>query len=289
MKYRSIVLILLISTLFSGCGAGRTLILTGARPTFHDLMTSVMQETDVDIARSAMAADLKIVEGLLLQSPNDRFLLTLAAQGFAGYAMLFYEPNEPEKAKSLYRRSMDYGIRAICIRAPQFQNRSGRYQDFEKAVEKLTSDDVAAVYWTAYAWSSWINLSRTDPIAFAEFPRVRLLMDWVRWQDENYFFSGVNWFDGVYYSTLPPILGGDPEKSREYFERAMESTQGSFLLGKLYYAQTYAVQTMNRELFEKLLTEIIDDRSVGNADANLANAVAKIRAKHLLEQIDELF
>lgn len=279
----------MISVLITGCSVGKSLIVRSVQPFFTDAMASIMTETDPEIARPAMATELKLLEGMILSSPNDRKLLTMAAQGFAGYAMLFYDQSDPEKAKVLYSRGLQYGRRALSNRDEVFIQPESRFEDFEKAIGSLRDEDIGTVYWTAIAWGGWINVSRTNPMALAEFPRVRLLMDWVAERNERYFFSGTNWFYGVYYSTLPPIVGGDTERSKLYFDKAIGQTEGRFLWGKLYYAQTYAVQTLNRPFFEKLLNEILDTETGELPEANLLNEVAKARAIELLKQADELF
>jgi len=184
---------------------------------------------------------------------------------------------------------LNYGLRVLAERDPVFGQRESRFKDFENAIGSVHNEDIEVVYWAAVAWAGWINLSRTDPMALAEFPRVRLLMDWVSQRDETYFFCGPNWFYGVYYSTLPPIVGGDAKKSKEYFEKAIDATDGKFLWGKLYYAQTYAVQTLDRVLFEQILNEIIQAAANELPDANLLNEVARVRAKSLLGKAGELF
>ncbi len=289
MKKTVIILLLISCYLLEGCSAGRSLVIRSVQPFFDDAMTSLLRETDPDIARAAMASDLKLLEGMLVASPANTHLLTLASQGFAGYSMLYYDPYEPEKAKELYRRSLKYGKQALSQRNIVFGQNESRFEEFEKAIETLHNEDIKSVYWTAIALAGWINLSRTDALAIAEFPRARLLMEWVNERDENYFFSGPNWFYGVYYSTLPPIVGGDAKKSKVYFDKAIKQTDGKFLWGKLLYAQTYAVQTLDRNLFDQILTEIINAESDELPDANLLNQVAKERAKILLGQGDELF
>jgi len=289
MKLSTAIIYALTAITLTGCSVGRALVIKSARPFLDDSMTALLRESDPEIARAAMATELKLLEGLLLSTPNDYKLLTMAAQGFTGYAMLYYDPMEQEKAQSLYYRGLMYGNRALSLRNAVFGQTESRFEEFESAMESLRNEDIGAVYWTAVAWGGWINTSRTNPMAIAEFPRVRLLMDWVIDRDETYFYSGANWFYGVYYSTLPPIVGGDVEKSRTYFEKAIVQTKGEFLWGKLYYAQTYALQTINRPLFERLLKDIIEAKSDGLSEATLLNQIAKQRAKELLTQTDELF
>jgi hypothetical protein len=54
------------------------------------------------------------------------------------------------------------------------------------------------------------------------------------------------------------------------------------------YARTYAVNTQNRELFEKLLNEVIDAPDLGPR-VRLSNKIARVRAARYLARADDLF
>lgn len=49
------------------------------------------RETDLQIAAQAIPADLKLLDGLLMEAPDNRNLLLLGAQGYASYALGFVE------------------------------------------------------------------------------------------------------------------------------------------------------------------------------------------------------
>jgi hypothetical protein len=288
MIHRIVITASLVFAL-AGCTPSSSLLIRMGHPVLEDISNGLMQETDPELAREAMAANLKILDGLLIGAPESREGLVMAARGYSGYSMLFLDPEYPERARELYLRAKSYGLKALAKNAPDIASSSGSFEVFENAYETLKKEDLAAAYWTAMAWAGWINLSRTDPGAMAEFPRARLLMEFVEKRDHGYFFAGPCWFLGVYYSTLPRIVGGDPQLSREYFEKAIDLTGGHFLWGKLLYAQTYAVQTLDRSLFESLLKEVIAGDQLESPDARLLNRVAAIRARHLLNMADELF
>jgi hypothetical protein len=57
----------------------------------------------------------------------------------------------------------------------------------------------------------------------------------------------------------------------------------------LYYARTYAVATLDQQLFESLLKQIEDASLDVLPEARLANVIAKQKARKLLAQESELF
>jgi hypothetical protein len=85
------------------------------------------------------------------------------------------------------------------------------------------------------------------------------------------------------------MLGGKPEKAKEYFEKCLSISNGNFLLAKLFYAKTYAVQVQDQPLFESLLKQIDEASLDALPDVRLANAVAKQKAKRLSGRTNDLF
>ena len=67
----------------------------------------------VFIFLQSLISNIKLLEGLLKTDPDNRNLLMLTCQGYAGYALGFVEDEEPERARKLYRRAKQYGIRML--------------------------------------------------------------------------------------------------------------------------------------------------------------------------------
>ena len=86
----------------------------------------------------------------------------------------------------------------------------------------------------------------------------------------------------------PPALGGEPERAREYFEKAIEATGGKDLGVKVEYARGYAKLLYERELHDRLLNEVMaaDPYEDGYT---LSNVLAKEQAEVLLAEADDYF
>ena len=69
----------------------------------------------------------------------------------------------------------------------------------------------------------------------------------------------------------------------------MTLSQGRFFLVQYYYARYYAVRTQNRELFMRLIDEILRGAPKGMKDVCLINAVVQEKAKELEQSVDDLF
>jgi hypothetical protein len=283
-----IYLIFLFPLLFIGCSVEKMAIRSSV--SILDRSVAAMEEEpDIQLARDAMAANLKMIEGLMKADPANDHLALLAAQGFGGYAFSFIEEEDPERARDLYRRGRDYGLR-ILLKNKKFQEAlKGDLAQFMEALSGFGKKDVPALFWTGYNWGQWLNLSKESPAAIMELPRIEALMNYLLTLDEGYYFGGPHLFFGAYYAGKPKMFGGDPERAKRHFDKALELSRGKFLMVQYMLAKTYAVQIQDKELFKKFLNEIMDKPAEILPAQRLANEVAKAHAKRLLERIEDLF
>jgi len=279
--------IFLTAILFSGC------VQTMAIRTMGGIMDygleAFNEEGDLQLAGSALGSNLKLVEALIKGDPDNEKLLLMAAQGFNAYALAFAEDDSVERARVFYLRGRDYALRVLMRNQRIREALDKDMSALQAALKTLSKDDVPAVFWTAFGWGSYINISRSDIGAMADLPKVLAMMEFVRENDPQFYHGGPYLILGSIEGSVPRVLGGKPEKAKEYFERALAINGGKFLLTYVYYAKTYAVQEQNQELFESLLTKV-DEASLDILPAaRLPNAIAKKKAKLLRSHINDLF
>lgn len=250
-------------------------------------LPAVDRESDPEFAAEAFPAQLKTIEVLLENDPGNVRLLSLSAQGYAGYSLLFVEDSDPIRARELYLRARDYGLRAL-ERTGFSGLRAKPPADIEAALKKADRGDAGPLFWTALAWAGWINLAKDDPQAIADLPRSVALMARVAELEPKFFYGGPDLFFGVYHGR-PKVFGGDLAKSKSHFDQAAAASDGRFLLTFVKEARIYAVAAQDRDLFNRLLERVIDAPADLLPEARLANEVARVQAKNLLEQADELF
>lgn len=247
------------------------------------------EESDLPLAKDALGSNLKLIETLLKGDPENRKLLLMAAQGYNAYTLAFVEDEDVVRARQFYLRAREYGIRILA------QNKNFReafdkdLASFTRALESFSPDDVPAVFWTAFAWGSYANLTLTDVTALADLPKINAMMEFVLKHNESYYYAGAHLYFGALLARTPVVLGGKPEIAKQHFERALQLTGGRFLMTHVYYARSYAVQTMNQELFESLLKTVIETPLDVAPEARLPNAVAKKRAEQLLKNSEQFF
>lgn len=193
-----------------------------------------------------------------------------------------YEANA-QRAKLFYMRGKLYGLKLLNKGSFKRALNGGDLDSFKKSLRSFHKKDVPALFWTAMSWGGWVNLSRDNPMAIAEFPKVEAMMNRVVELDESYFYGSPDLFFGVSFGSRPAMFGGNPAKSKEFFEKGIQITQRKFLMGLVMYAQAYAIQNQDKELFEKLLNEVLAAKADDLAEQRLANEMAKARARFLLD------
>jgi tetratricopeptide (TPR) repeat protein len=247
------------------------------------------RESDLDFAREGMAGNLKLMEALVDGDPDNEHLLLLAAQGYGSYALAFAEDDSVERARVFYRRGRDYGLRILRHNKALSDALGGDLMSFEEALRGCSREDAPAVFWTAFSWGGYINISRSDLEAMADLSKVLAMMQFVAREDPEYYYGGAHLFLGAINGSMPPMLGGKPELAREHFDKAIEISGGKFLMSYVYYAKTYAVQIQDQDLFESLLSKVENASIDILPEARLPNAVAKRKAALLRDHREELF
>lgn len=280
--------IFLVSLLFTACSVER-LAIKSSTAIFRNTVLALNEEEDPDFAEKAVVSQLKMLEGMIKTDPHNHDLLLFAARGFCSYAFSFIEDHDRERAKIFYRRGLHYGMQVLTTdksKAEAFQN-SG--EKLDKALSNIGRKNLPHLFWATYCWGSLINLSRNSPDTLIALPKVKQMMERVLQLDESYFYGAAHLFFGVLYGSLPPMLGGKPEKAKYHFESALRISHEKFLQAFILYAKSYAIQVQDKKLFKRLLKKVIDSPPDILPSQRLANKLAKIKAEKLLQNIDEYF
>ncbi len=287
----------LLSVLNSGCSINKTAAHSTAEIMERGIPT-VEEEDDIALANLSSLSSFKILEAAQRVNPEDSTILLMLARSYGSYTFGFVENEILEakgmnetleklataRAKRFYGRGKRFGVMLLSKNGNFKKTLTGPISEFQKSLSSFHKKDVPALFWAAFNWGSLINFSKDSPDAIAELPRVEAIMNRVMELDPNYFYAGPEQFFGVFYAARPPMLGGRPEDSKKFFEKALTITEGKYLMIKVLEAQFYAVQTQDKNLFKSLLSEVT------SADPNilpaqrLANELAQKRAQILLQK-----
>lgn len=253
-------------------------------------MSAIFEEPDLTVAEAAIPGNLKLVEALYrAKDGDDDQLGTMLAQGYTGYALAFVEDQDPERAKALYTRARDYGLKVLRKNKKFNAAFDQDAETFKAAVSTFSKDDVPTIFWTANAWGSLVNLGMADPEIVGDLSKVNALMDFVLRTDEQFYYGSAHLYFGTILATIPKVLGGRPDSAKVHFDQCFAIGKGKMLLPYVYMAKSYAVQVQDKELFLSLLKKVEDAPADILPEQMLVNAVAKRKAKALMAHVDELF
>lgn len=284
---KRISLLFLLIALLTACATSKTMTVAATASLLEDVAKASYKQSDLMLIRRGMPAYLMLIDGMVEALPDNKRLLINAAQLYAAYASAFIQDEDKAYARTLFARARDYALRALEQNG--FKNpSSGSFDDFETRLPDL-GKDVPYVFWAASCWGSWISLNQGSMEAMAELPRVEMMMKKVLELDEAFYYGGAHIFMGVLDASRPRVAGGDLDRARDHFLKAIELGDGKFLMARVYYADYYAKKAFDRELFVSILEKVLEIPADITPELTLLNSVAHTKAKEMLDQADEYF
>jgi hypothetical protein len=294
--FRKILLIILClifsSGLLSGCASTiAKMSVDGMRPIMEDMHNATNRNNDIDLVRAGMPAMLIQMDGFIRVSPENRYLLTSAAEANMGYAFLFVEDTDKPRARQLYAKARDYALRNLSLDKTFKQAlEQDDIQVFANALKTIHKRDIAALYFATNAWLSWINLAHADnPDALKDLPKVEAMMDRVLVLDDTFYHGGIHALMAVNFVARPEMFGGQPEQAKDHFNEAFDISESKYLLWYFLYAKYYAVQINDKGLFVTTLNKILSTPDDILPEEAFVNGAVKLKAKELLVHTDDYF
>jgi predicted anti-sigma-YlaC factor YlaD len=263
--------------------------------------TTFASDDDPELIAQAVPFSLKLIESLLASSPRHRGLLLAAASGFTQYSYAFVQQEADrledsdltragesrDRARRLYQRARDYGLRGLEVRHPGFGERLRA--DPRVAVDAATTEDVPFLYWTAAAWGAAIAISKEDPEAVADQPQVQALIDRALVLDEAWEGGAIHGFLISYEQARVGGTGDPAARSRVHFDRAVSLTKGQLASPYVALAEAVTVTAQDRRGFDDLLARALAVDPDARPEWRLANLIAQRRARWLQARAGELF
>jgi len=270
--------------MLSGCAS---LMASAATEMANNLSAAMLNQNDPETVRDGAPAYMLLLDSFLEGSPDDPALLAAAANMYASYGAVFAD--DPERAGRLTERARDYGFKAICLSfEPACDWHGMSFDAYEATLPKLSDKHADVAY--AYGLSSlaYIQAHTDDFNAVARVPHAEALLTRYVEISGGKSNATVYVYLGILATIHPPALGGEPEKGRAAFERAIELSNGKDLSAKVEFARGYARLMYERELHDELLNEVMA------ADPNvpgyiLTNVLAQQDAVELLDSADDYF
>jgi hypothetical protein len=300
-------LALLMALALAGCGSIQKMALRSASPMFVEGSNKLTLERNWEFFRESAPANLKFLEMIYLQDPDNLSLLATLVKGYAGYAYavpetLAYgdelagidESIHKQNAISLYTRALDYGLEYFNQKGIKKSHLLGSQdKELDKLLDKnLSKKDLTAVLFTAQSWASLINLQKDNVALVSHVPKVKVLFDWVCEKDPKIENGVCDIFAAQYEAARPRMLGGNPEKAKVLYAAAIKKRPHHLLI-RVGLIQYSLIPAFDQEAYEKEATQLREEFSKWDnlnrdnleneseyksaEDLNLFNAIAKKR------------
>ncbi|MCW8800453.1 MAG: TRAP transporter TatT component family protein [Desulfobacter sp.] len=273
------ILLLGLVLLTQGCGVKSNMMTS--------LSKSILNNNDLAMVESGSPAYLIMVDSLIDQDPDSPDMLSSGAQLYTTYSDVFV--TDRERKRKLANKAMDYALNAVCFAQSNACDLNQKpFEQFSAVVNAIKKDELPYLFTLGNAWASWIMAHKDDFNALADIARIEAIMNRVIELDETYKDGAAYLYLGTLATFLPPAMGGKPEQGRQYFEKAISISGGKNFMAKVVYAKLYAKMMFNRQLFDRLLNEVMETDP--NIDGyTLINTYAQQQAGKLLDEADDYF
>ncbi len=267
---------------------------------FDSIETVYLTDDDPQLVKDAFPFNLKIIEILLDQNPDDREMLLTALSSFTMYSFGFvmedaerqsledYERGNEvyERANKLFTRALRYGMHGMELKYPEFNTwlikRDLNTNPFEK-------EDIPYLYWLSAAIGGAVSSSQGNPVFVVDLPKIGWLL-------EKSLELDASWNNGALYSAMisytmsrPDIVKNREQTAREFFDKAEHASFGKDCSIYVRFAESVCIKNQNKDEFLENLNYVLNFDIESAKDLKLTNAMAKARAKWLIERIDDLF
>ena len=222
----------------------------------HNLSAAVLNQNDPETVRQGAPAYLLLVDSLIEGDPENSAMLQTGARLYVAYATAFVE--DPQRARRLTRRAVDYADRALCRDfAPACSPAMRAVSTGSWRRSEARPRDVPVLYTWGVAHAGWIQANSDDWNAIAELPRVEAVMQRVVELDETYERGAAHVYLGILATLRPPALGGRPEEGGGISSVRWRFRRRQDLMGQVQFARHYARLVFDRPLHDRLLNEVL--------------------------------
>ncbi len=287
-----------IAVSFQGCALVKHKAVGMVASTLASSGDVFTRDDDPELVGQAIPFGLKLYESLLDSAPKNRDLLIATSSNFTQYAAAFLETQALElgdanhhdevvhlnaRALKLYLRAKGYCMRALEVRFPGIGAKL--MTDPVAALARARKDDVPMLYWMAASWGSAIGLALDRPDLSIDMPTVRALAERALALDESWGKGALHEMF-IVLDSVPPALGGSPDRARAHFKRAVELQRGLSPGPYVALALGQAMPAQDRAEFESLLNQALAVDPEKDPSTQLVTRVQQRRARALLVQIE---
>jgi predicted anti-sigma-YlaC factor YlaD len=260
-------------------------------------------DSDPQLVGDALPFAMKMYEALLDSTPKHQGLMFTTGSLYVMYANAFVQgpaemlPNEEwdaredglKRAKTLYLRGTDILYNALDSKYKGFIKASKNEDEFKSVLKKCKKQDAGLLYWAVAGGMAAYSTDLFDFDLSARIPEWRAMILRAYELDPDYGGASLDEFLVIFYASLPEMLGGDDEKAKFHFQRAMEKTGGNSAGAYVSYAQSICVPAQDYEGFTGCLEKAIAIDPDADKSTRLVTIINQRKAHWLIKNAYNYF
>ncbi len=236
---------------------------------FNSIEYVYLTDDDPQLVKEAFPFNLKIIEILLNQDPDNREMLLTALSSFTIYTYGFlmedaeklsYKDYDAgmevyDRANKLFKRALQYGLHGMELKYPEFVN---WMEQREVDQNHFVEEDIIYLYWYSAALGGLISSSHGNPVYVVDLPKVGWLLEQSMELDEA-------WNNGALYSAMisftmsrPDAMKNREQLARDYFNKAVKASSGEDCSVFVRFAESVCINNQNKDEFIKSLNYVLN-------------------------------
>jgi len=270
-------------------------------------MAAFEADDDLEMLKAAFPGNIKLLEALLVNQPDNYNMHVLLARLYGSYAFAFpetemeaagladdEEDDGPDPtvlratADRYYKKGAAYALRALELKHPGISARLRDKDLSSQSIMGLGAGDMPALFWYGFNLGAHINLNKNSVRALAQAHLAVKAMQRVIELDPTYYHGGAHLFFMVWYGGRSPMMGGSQEKAKQHYQAVRAISGRRLFLADLYYARFCLYHAGERDAFLETLEKVAASKDKV-PELRMLNTVAAARASAYLGAVDEFF
>jgi len=254
-------------------------------------------DSDPQLVGDAIPFAIKMYEALLDSTPKHQGLMLVTGSMFVMYANAFVQgPAEMlpvqewqareeglKRAKQFYLRGNVILYRALNEKYRGFSAAAAQEDTFQTFLKKCKKQDAGLLYWAVASGLAAFSLDIFDFNLAGRIPEWKLMIERAYELDPDYGGATLDEFLILFYGSLPELLGGDKERAKLHFQRALEKTKGQSAGAYVSYAQSICIPAQDYETFKDCLEKALAIDPDANVSTRLVTIISQRKARWLLD------
>ena len=232
----------------------------------------------------ALKEALAIYKQVLEHNGKHRKAMERLARGY--YLLAYGHAKTKEELLAAHDEGARWGERIMGLRAEFIQKIKAGEKDYQ-AISVAQKEDATGIYW-AYANLARWSVEQGFTTVLKNKSKLKAFVSRVAELDDHYYHGAGDRGLGAFYAKAPSFAGGDLKKALHHFEKSLKIAPGYFGT-KVLMARYYATKKQDRELFEKLLNEVIKGDPNVLPDVVPIQKMEQEKAKKLLAEAEDKF